>query len=59
MKSGQPERDYKVINDFDLRFGKFYDPNEYLNGISFEIRVLHKDPELLHALYEKIVGWIK
>ena len=54
VKQNQTERRYFDINDFEFRVGKFYDPNEHFNGSKFEIRILHKDPELLESLLEQI-----
>ena len=45
---------YEEVNGFKIRYGKFYDPNDYINGINFEIRILHEDPEQQEALLEKI-----
>jgi len=48
----QMPRYYQDVNDFELRTGKFYNPNEFLQGEKFEIRILNKDPELIEALRE-------
>ena len=55
-KQNQTERIYDDINGFELRFGKFYNPNEWIQGVSekFEIRILHKDPEIISILNQKI-----
>ncbi len=54
FKQNQIPRTYEKINGFELRSGKFYDSNEHLNGIRFEIRILHEDLELIEALLIKI-----
>ena len=56
VKQNQTERMYNDINGFELRFGKFYNSNEGIQGISekFEIRILHKDPEIISILNQKI-----
>lgn len=59
MPDKSPFRKLENINGFELRFGKFYDPNEYLNGPKLEIRILNKDPEMMHALYTKIREWLE
>ena len=55
----QPNRIYEDINEFEFRFGKFKDPNEFLNGTKFEIRILSKDQEEIESLYDKIKEIIK
>lgn len=61
MKQNQTERIYETINGFDLRTGRFNNPNEGIKGepIKFEIRILHEDPELIITLLEKIKEWIQ
>lgn len=54
IKQNQTPRIYEETNGFEMRTGKFYDPNEKLNGIKFEIRILSKDPELIEILRSKI-----
>lgn len=48
------ERQYDTINEFEIRFGKFYDPSELINGTKYEIRILNPDIELMEALKDKI-----
>ena len=56
VKQNQTERIYDDINGFELRFGKYYNPNELIQSISekFEIRILHKEPEIISILNQKI-----
>jgi hypothetical protein len=49
-----PYREYHTINEFEIRLGRFYDPNEHSNGTRYEIRILHHDYELIEALRDKI-----
>lgn len=52
---------YNDINGSELRFGKFYNPNKSIQGIQekFEIRILHKDPEIISILNQKIKEMIQ
>lgn len=52
IKQNQTDRIYQNVNGFELRTGKFYNPNEFLDGIKYEIRILHVDPELIDVLRE-------
>lgn len=52
-------RHYQEINGFEIRSGKFVDPNAYLNGEKWEIRILSKDFELMQVLQEKIIEIVK
>lgn len=47
-------REYETVNGFEIRFGKFVNPNEHLDGLKFEIRILNPDLELMIALKDKI-----
>lgn len=64
IKQNQTEREYVKLNGFNLRIGKFYDPNEFLNGTHMEIRITKSiendnDTELFEALVNKIKDWLK
>ena len=59
MSQNQTPRIYQDVNGFELRTGKFYDPNEFLNGAKFEIRILHKDPEVIETLREYLMEFLK
>jgi hypothetical protein len=59
LKQNQTPRIYQDVNGFELRTGKFYDPNEFLNGAKFEIRILHKDPVVIEALREYLMEFLK
>lgn len=52
-------RKYETVNGFEIRTGKFNDPNEKFNGTRFEIRILHPDHELMEALADKIKDMLK
>lgn len=54
IKQNQTDRIYQDVNGFELRTGKFYNPNEFLDGSKHEIRILHADPELIESLREYI-----
>lgn len=56
VKQNQTERIYDDINGFELRFGKFCNPHEWIQGIQekFEIRILHQDSEIISILNQKI-----
>ncbi len=58
-KKMETDRIYETIGDFDLRFGKFYDPNVKFNGEKIEIRILCADNEMQEALFDKIKEWLK
>lgn len=61
MKQNQTTREYLEMNGFELRIGKFYDPNEKFNGEKMEIRILHKiDEEIdqFDSLISKIKEWL-
>lgn len=58
IKQNQTERIYENLKGFELRLGKFYNPNEYLDGIKFEIRILNHNNQLIEVLYEKIKEWL-
>ena len=47
-------RRYEEINGFEIRTGKFVDPNWHLNGEKWEIRITSKDYELMQVLADKI-----
>ena len=52
-------RVYDDINGFELRFGKFYDPNLVRrNEEKQEIRILSTDHELMEVLFDKIREWL-
>lgn len=59
MKTGyeswQNRYRYFNVGDFELRFGKFNDPNEWSNGEKQEIRILTKDIHLSEALLDKLL----
>ena len=64
IKQNQTEREYVKLNGFNLRIGKFYDPNEFLNGTQMEIRITKSiendnDTELFEALVNKIKDLLK
>lgn len=42
LKQNQTPRDYFDQGGFEIRIGKFYDPNSYHNGDKMEIRILRK-----------------
>lgn len=50
----EPDRRYFEIGDFEIRTGKFNDPNVHFNGEKWEIRITSKDFELMQILEEKI-----
>lgn len=50
----EPDRQYFDIGDFEIRTGRFNDPNWNLNGEKWEIRILSKDFELMEVLADKI-----
>jgi hypothetical protein len=50
----EPDRRYFEIGDFEIRTGRFNDPNAYFNGEKWEIRILSKDFELMQVLEEKL-----
>lgn len=50
----EPDRFYFDVGDFEIRTGKFNDPNVHLNGEKWEIRILSKDFELMEVLADKI-----
>lgn len=52
-------RVYEDVNGFELRTGKFYNPNEFLDGEKFEIRILNKDPEVIESLREVLVEMLQ
>lgn len=54
VKKTEQARFYVKLNNFEIRIGKFYDPGEHLNGIRYEIRILHCDQEQIEALFEKL-----
>jgi len=58
-KQNQIKREYEDVNGFELRTGKFYNPNEFLQGEKFEIRILHKDPEMIEVLHDKLIEILK
>lgn len=61
VKQNQTERFYDNVNGFELRTGKFYNPNEGIQGTpaKFEIRILHENPEIITILNEKIKELIR
>lgn len=48
-------RRYETINGFEIRTGKFVDPNSYLNEEKWEIRITGPDFELMQVLEEKLM----
>jgi len=63
IKQNQTPREYLDIGGFELRIGKFYDPNENLNGPKMEIRILKPIKEdddfaLFEALEKKLKEWL-
>jgi len=59
LKQNQTDRIYQNVNDFEIRTGKFHNPNEFLQGAQFEIRILHNDPEIIDVLREIITDLLK
>ena len=63
IKPNTIQREYSEINGFELRIGKFADPNEKFNGTKMEIRILKRieteeDASLFDALKEKIKEYL-
>jgi hypothetical protein len=61
LRQNQTPREYSELNGFELRVGKFHDPNEYFNGEKMELRILHKtdeDIEQFFALVELVKKWL-
>ena len=50
----EPDRQYFDIGEFEIRTGKFNDPNVHFNGEKWEIRIISKDMELMEVLADKI-----
>lgn len=61
LKQNQTPRIYEEINGFELRTGKFFNPNEGIAGTppKWEIRILHTDPELIEVLRLKLMEMLK
>ena len=52
-------RVYDEISGFELRFGKFYDPNLVRrNEEKQEIRILCSDHQQMEVLYDMIKQWL-
>ena len=50
----EPDRQYFDIGEFEIRTGKFNDPNAHINGEKWEIRITSPDFELMQVLGDKI-----
>ena len=62
MKQNQTPREYFELNGFEVRIGKFYDPNVHMNGDKMEIRILHKiddQIEQFDSLVSKLKEWLQ
>lgn len=55
IKQNQTPRNYETVNGFEIRTGKFVNPNEHIDGEKWEIRITSTDFELMEVLHEKIV----
>ncbi len=63
-KSNQTPRQYLELSGFEIRIGKFVDPNEHFNGSKMEIRITklindENDTALFESLKNKIMEWLQ
>lgn len=65
MRAKHPQnttpRIYETIGNTDLRFGKFYNPNEGIQGTpeKFELRITNPDPEFMTTVFEMMKDWMR
>lgn len=57
--AGTKNYNYYESDGFEIRMGKFNDPNSYHNGDKWEIRILHRNAQVIEALLEKLKDDLK
>jgi len=59
--TGAPAHKYNYyqVDGFEIRMGKFHDPNAHFNGDKWEIRIHHRNAQVIEALLEKLKDDLK